>query len=328
MANTQGSVQITPESLAKSFVKYRKDLIVMPMYGLNKILPFLTLRTGVRYQEVVGELTGDMQLGPYHITRRDDNDVKIVGRILQTYLGSAIKGFDPNSVVESIYGSSIVQGEGLKNVPITKAVWAYLLGKLGEHLYNEMFTAVRSDNGTTTHDLFNGYQTIVKKEIHDEKMTSAIGNLHAISAITAENAVDVIEEFYDAADEKLKDQKTTLLCSNAIKRKYEYAYRTQYGHLPYNNEFKKVYLDGEDNCRLVGLGNVPDNFLMMTPKQNLLAGIATEGPGVTFECKDSLTSHFLLDFVATMFFGVQFESINKEKLLIGMTSADITAAQS
>lgn len=327
MANTQGSVQITPESLAKSFVKYRKDLITMPVYGLNKILPFLTLRTGVRYKEIVGELTGDMQLHPYHITKRDDNDVNIEGRVLETFLGSAIKGFDPNSVVTSIYGSSIVQGEGLKGVPITKAVWAYLLGKLGEHLYNEMFTAVRNDNGNTTHDLFNGYQTIVNREIHDGKMSVALGNLHAIEAITNENAVDELEKFYDAAHDKLKDEKTTLLCSNAIKRKYEYAYRTQYGHLPYNTEFKKVYLDGEDNCRLVGLSNVPDNFLMMTPKFNLLAGIATEGEKVTFACNKSLSSHFLLDFVATMFFGVEFESINKERLQIGMTSAAITAAQ-
>lgn len=327
MADTQGSVQITPESLAKSFVKYRKDLIVMPMYGLNKILPFLTLRTGVRYQEVVGELTGDMELHPYHITKRDDEDMKIVGRILQTYLGSAIKGFDPNSVLESIYGSNVVQGEGLKNVPITKAVWTYLLGKLGEHLYETMFTAVRKDDGSKTKDLFNGYKTIVGTEIKAGAISEDLGNLHVIEAITNENAVDVIEGFFDAAHEKLKDEKTTLLCSNSIKRKYEYAYRTQYGHLPYNNEFKKVYLDGEDNCRLVGLGNVPDNYLQMTTRQNLLAGIATDGAGVTFKCEKSLTSHFLLDFVATMFFGVQFESINKEKLLIGMTSADVAAAK-
>lgn len=58
MANTQGEVKITPDSLNKSFVKYRKELLMMPVYGLKNILPYVTIRKGVRYKEVVGQLEG------------------------------------------------------------------------------------------------------------------------------------------------------------------------------------------------------------------------------------------------------------------------------
>lgn len=319
MPNTQGSVQITPDSLNKSFIKYRQDLITMPMYGLNKVLPYVSLRPGVRYKEAVGELTGDMQLAPFHYTRRDDNDVTINGRELETFLGNAVKGFDPISVVKSIYGSQIVQGEGLKNVPITKAVWTYLMGKLGEHLYESIMTARHNDAGTTTDTLFNGFITIAEDEMAKATpaMSAGLGNYHELaSAITANNAEDSVNEIFDSMDEKLKDEDTIMLMNPNTKLFYERDYQATHGSLPYNKEFKKTFVEGSDNkCQMVSLGCVPSGKIIVSTKQNLLVGIATSGTGVTFECKDSLTSHFLLDFVASMFFGCQFESINKERLL-------------
>ena len=172
MANTQGEVVITPETLNKSFVKYRKELLMMPVYGLQKILPYLSVRQGVRYKETVGQLDGDMQLAPYNPLQLDTKDVTIKGRELETYLGSCVKAFDPNSVVQSIYGSNIVQGDGLKGVPITKAVCAFLMGKLGEHLYDCIFTAKRNSGGSTTAELFDGFKTIADKEKTAELLLS------------------------------------------------------------------------------------------------------------------------------------------------------------
>lgn len=324
-ANTQGQAVITPDSLNKSFIKYRKDLIMMPVYGLNKILPYITVHTDVRYKEVVGQLEGDMQLGPYDAKRRDDNDVEIAGRELETFLGSCVKGFDPNSVVQSIYGSNIVQGEGLKGVPITKAVCAYLMGKLGEHLYDGVFTAKRNATGSTTAELFNGLKTIADAEIEEGTIAAANGNFVSIDAITEENAEDMVNNIYDATDDKLKDQNTFMFMSNKNKLLYERSYQQNHGSLPYNLKFEKTFVEGsEQRCQMIGLSCVPKNFLMVTPKNNILAGIATRGPQTNFGVERSLTSHFLLDFVATMFFGMQFESISKERLLIAEAAAATT----
>lgn len=320
--DTQGQVVITPDTLNKSFVKYRQDLLMMPVYGLQRLLPYVQLRLGVRYKEVVGQLDGDMQLGPYDPKRRDDKDVKIAGRELETFLGSAVKAFDPNSVVQSIYGSDIVQGEGLKGVPITKAVAAYLMGKLGEHLYDSVFTAKRDAAGTTTADLYNGFKTIADAEIADGNIAAAKGNFLSIDAITEANAEDMFNNVFDAMDDKLKDQQTYMFVSPSNKMLYQRSYQQNHGSLPYNNQFVKTYIEGSDNrCEIVGLSCVPKDFVMVSTRQNLLLGTATSGEGVTFGVEKSLGSHFWLDFVATMFFGVQFESISKERLMVAEAGA-------
>lgn len=313
----QGSVKITPDELNKSFHQFRKDLIVMPIYGLQKALPYVTIRPGVRYKQTVGELIADMQLAPFSYTDRDDNDITINGRTLETFLGSAVKGFDPISVVDSIYGSNIVQGEGLKNVPITKAVWTRLMGMLSKHLYESLFTAKRDDAGKTTATLFNGFSTIAETEIEAGTMSADLGNYHEIAeAITKENAVDTVNEVFDAMDEHLKDENTIMLMSPDTKLAYERDYQATFGSLPYNQQFKKTYVEGSDgHCEMVGLGCVPKGQIIVSPKSNLLVGVATDGAQTNFSVEKSLTSHFLLDFVATMFFGCQFESINKERLL-------------
>ena len=141
MAVTEGStIQITPDSLNTSFAKYRKDLIQIPSRALDEVAKYMSRRVGVRGKETVGQLDGDMEIGPYSLTRTDENGVTIAGRTLETYLGSGIKPFEPNAVCESIYGSNVFQGDALKNQPITKIVGAYLFGKTGEAFFNTLFT--------------------------------------------------------------------------------------------------------------------------------------------------------------------------------------------
>ena len=89
-----GKVIITEQELAKlttSAAKLRKELLRMPLMALKDFLAHVTLRTGIRYSETIGELTGSMELGPYSETRVDENDVDITARILYTYLGSVDK---------------------------------------------------------------------------------------------------------------------------------------------------------------------------------------------------------------------------------------------
>ena len=312
------NVNITPQSLSQSAVKYRKELLKMPLFSMSKLLPYVTLRTGVRYKEIVGELSGDMQMAPYKVRRHDDNDVDIKGRELEVYFGNCVKGFNPNSVVQSLYGADIVKGEGLKNVPITLQVLTYLMGKMGENLYNESFTAVRDATGDTTHDLFNGLKTIAAAEITGGGLAANKGNLVAnMTAPTQSTVISFFEDFVDAADEKLKGQKSFLLCHPKWKRMYERAYREEFGPLRYNNEFNTLSLDGEPNVEIVGLSCVPEDFLQLSTKENVLFGTNLESDQSSVLVEKALDSHFLLDFVAAMFWGCQYESLSKERLLIG-----------
>lgn len=317
MAVNENTINITPDELKTSFAKYRKDLIQIPARALDEAAKYMSRRIGVRGKETVGQLDGDMQLGPYSLTRKDENGVTITGRTLETYLGSCVKPFEPNKVREAIWGSNVFQGEALKNQPITKLVGAFLFGKLGEGLFNELFTAKRNETGTKTVDLFDGFKTITDKEIKAKAVSTDKGNLKQTTKLTNVNAVDVLEEFYDAADEKLKKENTFMFMNSYELMLYRRAYRSVYGQLNYNEKFEQLHLDGNNKCTLVGLDNVPQGFKIITPGSNMLIGLATEGDKCSFDVEKSLDSHFLVDFVATMYFGTQYESIVKEKILFG-----------
>ena len=317
MAVSDNTIQITPDALKTSFAKYRKDIVQMPVRALDEAAKFMSRRIGVRGKETVGELSGNMELGPYSLTRKDENGVTITGRTLETYLGSCVKPFEPNAVRESIWGSNAFQGDALKNQPITKLIGMFLAGKIGEALFLNLFTMKRNPTGTGTADLADGFKTISDADVLAGAIATAKGNLVKTTEMTGVNAVDAVEAFYDAADPKLQGIKTYMFMSSHELTLYRRCYRDKYGTVNWNTEFNHNKMDGASNCTLVGLDNVPKGYKIITPGSNMLIGLATEGGKATFDVEPSLDSHFLVDFVATMYFGTQFESISKERALFG-----------
>ncbi len=320
-----GNITITPTELAQSGAKFRTELIQMPMHAMRETTQHMTVRRGIRYAETVGELSGNIDLGPYSETRIDNTGMTIKGRTLYTYLGSVVKKFSPNSVVQSIYDDIITKGENLKTVNIALRVLSYLTAKLGHNLQGHIWNAVRNDNGTTSADLFNGFDTITAAEINAATPTisTSIGNLYEFdAAITASNAVDQIKAFCEAASEFLVDsgQEVKLFCSPAIKRAYLKDYQATVGAIPYNTSYDKLTVEGFENVHFVPLYNKANSpYIHLSTQSNMLVGVNQEGEDerITVEKHEA----FVLQYIATMFFGVQFESINPERLLVGKLHA-------
>lgn len=322
MPNTSGEINITLQSLQTSFRTDRRELATMPLFSMSEILPYVTLITGLRHKLSVSELVGDMQIGNYSKTRRDDNDFTIDSRELEVFFGSAIKGIDPNSIYQSIWGSSITKGEGLKNVPIVKAVAVYLMGKLGEHLFDSIWTARHVADGSTTDTLFDGFKTIIDAEITAGNMSVQKKSLFNLSSLSVANAEDQFKDFYWSSHEKLRRQNVNLICSPNAAHFYDESYQDNHGALPYNQQYTKRTIEGSNGkCTIVPLANVPDNFLCLTTKENLLIGTNISSEWDSFNVEKSLSSHFLIDFVATMFFGTQLRSINPEMISVAEVPA-------
>lgn len=314
------AITITPAALQTSAKKYRRQLLSMPAQGLTRSLQHMTLRTGLRAGEVVGQLDGDLQIGPYSSTRKDTSDLAVKGRELETFFGSVIKDFDPNQVAQSIYGSDAIKGEALKNVPITLQVLSYLAVRLGFNLQKVLWSAVRNASGTTSAALFNGFDTITAAEITGGGLAVAKGNYEALTeAITSSNAVDVLKAICANADEELTDE-CKMFISPAIYRAYLEDYKATTGATPYNTEYKKTFVEGFDGVELVPLSNKKaSQYIHLSPKQNMLVGMNREGEEEQIQV--DRFSAFELTFSAAMFFGVQFESISKERLYVAKLSA-------
>jgi hypothetical protein len=311
-----GKVVVSTEALAKSAAKYRREILMMPVFALGEFLQHVSLRTGIRYSETVGEMSGSMELGPYSETRIDDDDVQIEGRTLYTYFGSVVKKFSPNKVYQSIYGNAITKGEGLKNVDITREVLNFLGKKVGNSLYWNMWNAVRNDNGTKTKDLFNGFDTITSKEITDGNIAVAKKNLLTLTEdIDATNAVDVLKTIWRSADPMLKREKCKLFVPPSVLDAYNDDYKATTGSIAYNTKFNQTFVEGSENkCEIVAIDNkAGSKFLHLTTKQNMLVGVNQTGEEETVAVEKH--EAFVLQFIMTAFFGCQFESISPERML-------------
>lgn len=311
------AINISDAELKKSAVTYRKELLMMPVIAAEATLQHMTPRPGVAGREVLGQLSGGIELGPYDPKRYDDDGLDIKPRTLETYLGSVIKRFDLNSVAKTVYGSLTTQGEALTSLDLARQVLNYLSMQLGRNLNLHIWNAKRNDTGDKTADLFDGFDTITQKEIAAGTIDTSEGNFMQLSqAIDESNATDILMSIYENADDILQGVPTKMFVPISVYRAYNKDYLASFGNVVYNAQFKKTYLEGTDNlCELVPLVSKKGSpFIHLTTKSNMIYGY---GDGLDSE-KIAIEKHheFLLSFVATMFFGCQFETINKERLMV------------
>jgi hypothetical protein len=314
---------VTHVELNKAAQKFRKELLIMAVLGLGDTLKHMTLRTGVRYKETVGELTGPVELMPYTGLLENDgyeeDGMDINGRDLETYLGQAVKYFDPNVLRQTLYGAAVTKGKALETLDINYAVLTLMMRKISGGLNKSIFSAVRNGAGKTTSTLFNGFDKITATEITADKITVALGNRYDFAAaISNANAVDSLKAYYRGASDELKAEMTKMVMPQTIYDNYVDDYQTTVGSVPYNNEFKKTFLEGSDRrCELVPLvGKKAAPYVQITTKDNMLVGVNQVGEEEKIEVRRG-DNPFKLQFVTTMFFGTQFETISPEKLLVG-----------
>lgn len=312
------TITISDAELKKSATKYKQQLIITPIISASRTLQHMSGRPGIAGRLVVGQLSGDIELGPYNASRVDENGVTITPRVLETYLGSVVKRFDPNDAAKTIWGLLTAQGEGLKTADISQQVLTYFASRLGKSLGDCIWSAVRNDSGTKTKDLFDGFDTITKKEIDANKISTTEGNLYEFGAeITKTNAVEMLQSFYESASDELQDQETKLYLPVSVYNAYKKDYQVRFNGVPYNTSYEKVYLEGSNGkCELVPMSSKKGSpYLHLTTASNMLYGY---GAGLSDE-NIAIEKHheFLLSYVSTMYFGVQFESISKELLCVG-----------
>ena len=323
-----GNVTYGAEELSKTFQTYRKEFVIMPFLAMEQLAKHMNVRTGIRYRETVSQMSTDAEISNYFKTKHQDADVKIDPRVFETFFGNIVQGIDPNAIYQSIWGSNVTKGDGLKNVPIVVQVCGYLVKKIGEKMFMNSFTAKHDSTDTTsTSKWFNGFQTILENDVAGTNYTNKvlisadIGNLvEGAESITADNAEDLIKDFYwnqvgnPAAAAKLRSQQLKLFMSDQAYHFYTESYQTNHGSLPYNQAYDKKSLDGASNVEFVPLPCVPDDFLLLTPKNNAYLLFNQKTDDDKFLVEKSLSNHYDVDFIMNYFFGTQFESVSPEVL--------------
>ena len=290
-----GKLQFDLAAYQEAAHKYRPELLMLPIIGIKDTLKYMTARPGIRYKESVAAVSGNAQFGPYKPSRSTDYNLNLKFRTLETFLGSVVAKFEPNSAISTVLGQmAATKGDG-------QMIWK----------------GVRNPNGDTSLDLFDGFDTITQNEITAGHIAAAEGNYMKLTeAITSDNACDIAKEILYSLDPRLRAQDLYMFCSQDFADKYNDSYQASHAGLVYNDKFDQLTVEGSNNrLHIIPLYNKADSkFIHICPKANMLVGYDQMS-----DAEDVLVKEyepFILSYIATMFFGVQFESIDKRRMKV------------
>lgn len=306
--------KITDTDLQKSAQKFRKELLLVPVIAAGATLKHFTPHLDLAGDLVLGEMTGNVELGPYKSTRgSEDADISIVARKLEIFLGNCAEKFKPNNVWGTIWGSKVMRGKSLENVDINKTILSFAAAKIGKKLNMAIWSASHNPSGDTTKEMFNGLDTITTSEISKSNVSVEKKNYKEVPKITALNAVEVIESIMDDLSPELISSPCKLFASPDIVRNYERDFRERFTSAPYNNEYNKKCVEGTAGMvELVPLASkAGSQFIHICPETNVHYGCGGGSfPDETIGI--GKYSSWVLTLEAAMAFGVQFESLAPE----------------
>lgn len=313
-----GKLTFTLQEFQEAATKWRSDLLMLPIIGCQETLKFMTARPGIRYKENVGALSGDAQFGPYKPSRSTDFNLNVDYRTLETFMGSVVAKFEPNSAVSTLLGQvGATKGDGQMKAPTALHVLALIARGLSEHLNEAIWAGKRNAAGDTTMDLFDGFDTITTKEVTSGAIAAEEGNYMKLDEeITSANAVDIAKEILFSLDPRLRAQDLYMFCTQDFADKYNEGYLLSHGGINYNTQYSQTTVEGSNGrLHIVPMYNkIASKYIHICPKSNMLIGYDQMGDVESVMVKEY--EPFILSYIATMFFGCQFESIDKRRFKV------------
>ena len=313
-----GKLTFTLQEFQEAATKWRSDLLMLPIIGCQETLKFMTARPGIRYKENVGALSGDAQFGPYKPSRSTDFNLNVDYRTLETFMGSVVAKFEPNSAVSTLLGQvGATKGDGQMKAPTALHVLALIARGLSEHLNEAIWAGKRNAAGDTTMDLFDGFDTITTKEVTSGAIAAEEGNYMKLDEeITSANAVDIAKEILFSLDPRLRAQDLYMFCTQDFADKYNEGYLLSHGGINYNTQYSQTTVEGSNGrLHIIPMYNkIGSKFIHICPKSNMLIGYDQMGDVESVMVKEY--EPFILSYIATMFFGCQFESIDKRRFKV------------
>ena len=284
-----GKLTFTLQEFQEAATKWRSDLLMLPIIGIQETLKYMTARPGIRYKENVGALSGDAQFGPYKPSRFTDFNLNVDYRTLETFMGSVVAKFEPNSAVSTLLGQvGATKGDGQMKAPTALHVLALIARGLSEHLNEAIWAGKRNAAGDTTMDLFDGFDTITTKEVTSGAIAAEEGNYMKLDE-------EITQDFAD---------------------KYNEGYLLSHGGINYNTQYSQTTVEGSNGrLHIIPMYNkIGSKFIHICPKSNMLIGYDQMGDVESVMVKEY--EPFILSYIATMFFGCQFESIDKRRFKV------------
>lgn len=314
---------LSAEDFQQAAVTFRGELLRLPVIGANATLQHMTLRPGIRYKELVGSVSVDAELAPYVAGKTVESDLSLNIRELETFFGSVNADFEPNSVIQTLLGhmASQASGDGLQNTPTAREALACVAKSVSQKLNMAIWSAKRDQKGSTTQDLFNGFDTITETEIENGAISEENGNYIKIEEEVSDvNAIDIAKQILHSMDDSLREVECNMYCSQKFADAYNEAYLLTHGGIAYNSQYGQTCVEGSNGLlKIVPLASKRNSkFIHVSPKSNMLVGVDQMSDYESVKVKEFKPD--VLTMMIRMFFGCQFESVDARRLLVAETA--------
>ena len=300
------------QKLIDAGVKYRKELLMVPMVAFATIAPYFNSMTGVQGKIVAGTLNNTSQIRPYKTAKGETDSTTITPREMENYKGDLVEEFDPSVVMGTLYTEKT--STKADKFDISAKVALVIANRAASKLVDSIFTAVRNAAGTTSAELYNGFDKLVALGVADTSIAAAKGNYHDISAtaITTTTVGDVLKAEYRALDKQLK-KGCKLYLPVTLMEMYEDWFQTEYGHTPWNEGMEQKYLVGSGKkCELVALTEMEDGaYLYFTNRENMCLLFDQQSDTETVEIRRCDNPKVVQMYMIT-YFGVGIDTVDKE----------------
>ena len=325
MPPTNHLINILPseEDWKQAAKKWHRQLLKMPVLAMDSI-KFLTGLPGCRVNQYLGGVSTEAQFYPYAPNKRGEGATEIIFRELPINFGTMNQDFEPNAFAQTMLGEhAAVLGQGQAKSEMARLILGQVMAIAGEHLELALANAVRDPEGDTTMDLFDGYITIIEKEIAAGTIGQAKKNYLELSdSIDATNVVEFLKYIIFGLDPRLRRQQIFVYCDPALVDLYNEGYQLSNPSLPYNTQYNQPYIEGGNRrvtfAPLTSLAG--SEYMIIAPKMNMIYGYDGMSDLERLEVLRMDVDTFTL--AAKMFFGVQLRTVDYRFLkVIKMASA-------
>lgn len=320
-------------ALVDSGQQFAPTALAMPRELINESVKWMDEIKPLRGKYTRGTYKAGGHYKPLKPDWNPDQPGNFVARTLETFACQVEEEFDPASMLTTVYSKPLESIDHI-GMDIVKLIAVEEMRKASEDLNECIWQGVRNESSTDSLANFDGFGTIIRKELTAGNIGINKGNYKQTGGINKFNVGPKLKAIWKKRNRKIKSGE--MYVEQEILDMYNEWYQAQnFNNANTNTDGQQQYLIGSNKkCKLVSCPGMEGmGFIIVTDgKRNLMFG--SHGIGVG---EDAVAPFILrhgnnvksVQLYTEAWFGVQFSHIEKEFLMVSSyrlvdTDTDLT----
>ena len=307
------------DALVHSNHRFRKECLAIVPASVEECTKHMRVINNLKGKETEATIVPQAHFRPYHSEKVVGGTGGLTARTLETFPLEILEEFDPENFYTTIFDTPFDAQKD--KLDIVRQLLQKEMENASRGLCDLIFKGVRVADGTGALDGFDGFDTIIAKEITAGNISLDNGNFLTIGELTSLNIGDAWKLMYSRIDENLRGdarKKLVLVCSFKERDMYNNWYAMKFGTGNFAGTPNQKFLDGtNDKVEILPLpGMDGTNHCFITTEEMMKVGFDVFSKHTKFEVRIPDNPN-VVQMHAKIYMGVDFANIDKEYLMVG-----------